>query len=253
MKISARGNNTDIGFSTLIPFTNDLDLLELHTSWFRQIDRQFKALLDSKFCESPESIEMQSRGQLLSTFENPGAIIETGYADFVSHAASDWLLRLDSDEIASRNLFDFLDNNLAGIKSDWVVGIPRFQVVMMNGNFFSLMSEDFIPERHVQFRFVNKYSRKFGMETPHNPGFLFDERKKIIAPISCAIYHLDFLVRSQTFRASKSAIYDSLGQAPHMKNIQTGSQKNPKFATIVDTEVLNFLIKNKEKFFEWEY
>lgn len=251
MKVRAAIRRSRVEYSVMIPFTNDLDLLDIHTRWFEYLGRPFKALIDSKFQDVDQAKLFLKNRKISDVFENPGKIIETGYESFVSCSETNWLLRLDSDEIAPKSLFDFLDKNLSGMNDDWIVGIPRFQIVMINKRFYCLMSDDFIPEKHIQYRFVNKFSRKFGMDAPHNPGFLFDETKKIIAPLNCGIYHLDFLVRSQATRELKSATYDSLGQGKHMRNIQLGTIGEARFIPIFDEEILNFLNANSDIFYEW--
>jgi hypothetical protein len=239
-------------FSILIPFTNDLFLIKLQSQWFRVLSRSFNALLDSKFVNAEESKDEISKGSISGVFENPGRILEHGYQSFVSCSKHEWLMRLDSDEIASRALFEFIEENLSKMRKELVIGFPRYQVVMIGQDFFTLLNSDFIPEKHMQFRFVNKHAHIFGKTVPHTYGFDLIEKNKVVAPISCAIYHLDFIVRSQDFRRQKSEVYDSLGQRKEMKNIQLGILDSPRFAPILDLEILDFLEKNRDKFYQFK-
>jgi hypothetical protein len=116
--------------------------------------------------------------------------------------------------------------------------------VLIGDDFYVLANSEFDPNQHVQWRLFNKKFGKFGSETIHNPGFELIGRNPVLAPKDCFIYHLDFVIRDQKTRASKSLRYSELGQENHMERFQILPENSWQLMPILDLEILDFLNQN---------
>jgi hypothetical protein len=214
--------------------------MPIQKRYFRSISRDPEFLLDAK---AKTWIPTENLRDFSALFENIGESIESGYHDFVKQSRFDWILRLDSDEILTKSGFRFLEEN--AFEPDTVVGFLRYQVIDINGKFRVLDLPEFEPQNHIQYRFFSRTFGSFGSQYIHNPGFDLSERKLVLAPSDCAIYHLDFVLRNHARRVEKMERYLSLGQPPVMNIMQLGPERVKFSNKIIDKEILKFLKRNK--------
>jgi hypothetical protein len=216
-------------------------MIKFQKLYAQKIKNDFNFIVDSK---NNKFRKILARIQGQKIFDNTGEILEAGYRSFVDKSPSDWILRLDSDEVINRAGIRFLDAQRFEVQE--VVGFTRYQVVEVKDKFYILSNPEFSREKHIQIRLFNRTYGSFGNQHIHNPGFSADEREIVIAPNECAIYHLDFVIRDINVRMKKSIKYDALGQTPETRPYQILDDKDWKLSEIPDAEILEFLNEHKK-------
>jgi hypothetical protein len=141
-------------------------------------------------------------------FENDKPFIENGYESFASTAPTDWILRLDCDEVPSPALIEaacrFVDSG-----SDAVMGFERHQLLWRNGKFRTAETDRFQPKRQMQYRLFNRQSVSFVRDI-HTPGIRVD--RSVFAPSDAPLYHMSWIFLSLEDRKRKASRYDAHGQ-----------------------------------------
>ena len=233
------GRKFDSRVSICIPFYKELPLLRIQRRYSKKFGVKLQFLFDEKLLRKRRYFWVKMIGE---TFRNSGNSIEQGYADFAKKARRDWVLRIDSDEILNLKGLQFLDQ--FDLEENHVVGFLRYQVVLLEDNFYVLANSEFNPNQHVQWRLFNRNFGSFGSDEIHNPGFKLIDRYSFLSPPDCAIYHLDFAVRDHESRVSKSLRYSKLGQDNDMQRFQILPEKDWQLMPVPDFEILDFLNEN---------
>lgn len=142
-------------------------------------------------------------------FNNTEPYIENGYEDFCKKSPTDWIFRLDCDEIPSIKALKYL-NERSNVNEKIVYGFPRHQLKWKNNFFLTANNTRFLPENQRQWRFFNRKYVEFD-QTIHTPGFKTNEHFTP-APIHASLYHLPWLFLTKNDLVKKAAKYDQNGQ-----------------------------------------
>lgn len=170
-------------------------------------------MLDSKQIGRRKSVEA-TLGRSVSIYENPGNCIEANYENLAALATTDWILRIDCDEVPNLKMLEHCAKFVAH-PTDAYCGFDRDDLVWRDGHFERIKYNPLFFDS--QYRLFNRRQVKFIAEI-HTPGFQVPHWKlplwpKWHGPLSARIYHLQRIFDSPLHRAEKAARYDSSGQS----------------------------------------
>jgi len=184
---------------------------------------------------SDRSLEIiKSRTNRVFTHSGKDPCVESLLYDIYEKLKSLWILRLDDDELPSRNLLAWIKTNLPSIATP-SVALPRLWVKRLkNGSICTTDCEKIFGDWGYdhQIRLFQPSSVE-PIQSIHTPGFKSNFYK---APKSNAsIYHFDWIVRSYEERKEKLNRYE---------NIQNGAgDKHSFYYLIEDQDQENFHFK----------
>jgi hypothetical protein len=191
----------------VIPSRNALPWVFAIRRAYRRLGLQPRYFID----ERSSRLYRKLAGWLLSetsTLRGTAAHLEPMLPEIVEACASEWILRVDDDEIPSAALVHWLKQSLRVIDRR-VVAIPR-RALMFHGE--DLFFTDKIPNlgrQDYQFRLFRREGIKFTSQI-HTAGIEFAEGDIAYAPDECCLYHFDWIVRDHRERASKLKTYESI-------------------------------------------
>jgi hypothetical protein len=126
------------------------------------------------------------------------------------HVRSEWVVRLDDDELPSRGLCDWLAARLPALKKD-VVGVQRRWIRLADNGRCEYSRHPLIVSRlgalDTQWRLFRPTAVQFRSDI-HTPGFYVPAASPV-APHRAYIAHFNWLVRSASERRLQVADYDS--------------------------------------------
>jgi hypothetical protein len=198
----------EIPFTIMIPVFNETRVLQFSDFYFRRFDIPVVYALDSQ--HTPEARRtLRALDRDFRTFDNDRPFIESGYASFAAASPTDWILRLDCDELPTPELIAAGRDFVAGDPHE-TAGFERCQLTWRDDRFYACTSTRFAPANQVQWRLFNRRRATFTPQI-HTAGIALD------APVTlrgaARIYHLSWIFLSWEDRLRKAARYDSHGQA----------------------------------------
>jgi hypothetical protein len=225
-----RGTSRQDGFTILIPVFDELEALEFSVFYFNKIGIEPLYALDSKRRRRKSEVE-KIVGRPVPVFENDkGQIMETGMASLVALSPTDWILRVDCDEVPSLDALAYCREFLASARNR-VIGFDRPQLLYSENHLLAVSTPAYVAEiASTQWRFFNRRYVKFLPEI-HTSGIEVPHRKAVLAPQSAKLFHLEWLFTSEEQRRKKSANYDLLLQASRMRQWQ-----------LIDPEKLDYVL-----------
>ncbi len=202
-------------FTIQIPVFNETTALEFSTFYFARLGVEVRYIMDTQ--RTPEAeVVFKRLGLKPLYFDNDMPFIENGYENFASMSPTDWILRLDCDEVPSPDLINycatFIEQGHEG-----VAGFERHQVYWNDGRFFTATNDRFQPSAQKQWRLFNRTKVDFNRNI-HTPGIHVVDPEK--APSGADIYHLSWVFLSWEDRLKKAARYDSHGQPEYTRQNQ---------------------------------
>lgn len=197
----------ELPFTLQIPIYNETDLLEFSFYYHNILGLKPRYILDNKRTPEAEAT-LQRLNQEVAYFVNEKPYIEAGYESFAMASPTDWILRLDCDEVPSRELIDWCTNFIE-CGGNGVAGFERHQVVWQNGRLYSARTERFLPKVQMQWRLFNRTSVSFDTRI-HTPGIKLENITPM--PSEACVYHLSWQFLSFGDRLRKSDRYDRYGQ-----------------------------------------
>lgn len=100
-------------FSVIVPVLNETDALQFSSDYFKSFGIRPIYALDSKRSARRAEVERLVQDDV-TIFQNSGNCIEAGYEALAALSTTDWILRIDCDEIpnlaALRHCGDFVNN-----------------------------------------------------------------------------------------------------------------------------------------------
>ena len=151
---------------------------------------------------------VKASGHPLRSFKNDRPCIENGYQAFVEQSPTDWILRIDCDEVPSSGLLEWC----AEYCKSGNVGAVRFerdQIAWRGSRLWISTHPNFIPARNGALRLFHRGKVEYTTEI-HTPGILTDQ--EVSAPLEHRLYHLSWVFRTAEDLKKKSERYDLLGQ-----------------------------------------
>jgi hypothetical protein len=194
-------------FTIQIPVFNETRALSFSSFYFDRLGIRPRYLLDTQRTSEAE-IALRALGHEANFFFNDKPFIENGYEQFSAASPTDWILRLDCDEVPSQELIEYCRKYIE-TGNTGVVGFDRHQVIWRNNRLFTATTERFLPSQGRQWRLFNRHRVSFDRRI-HTPGIHIDEHMS--APPQAAMYHLSWIFLDWNARLEKAARYN-LGQA----------------------------------------
>lgn len=205
-------------FTIIIPVFDETAALAFSKKYFASLGVQPLYVLDSKKAHRAPEVEALL-GCPVALYENPGVCIEANYENLAALASTDWILRVDCDEVpnqallahASRFVEKPTDHYCAYDRDDLIWRDQKFERLKYAPLFFD-----------SQFRLFNRREVKF-ISRIHTPGFRVPKWKLPLLPIwhgppAARLYHLQREFTTPTQRAEKAERYSSAGQNARTRN-----------------------------------
>ena len=208
----------------IIPVFEETQVLSFSNYYFDQLKLQPIYALDSKRISRRAEVQ-KLLGREVAIYENPGSCIEASYQNLAALSPTDWVLRIDCDEIPNPAMIAYC-RQFANNPTDAYCGFDRDDL-RWNDNRLEKVRVGFAFVDN-QFRLFNRNKVKF-VNRIHTPGFDVPKWKLPFLPLwnaprSARIYHLQRPFLTDAERAKKIARYDAAGQD---KNSMNGA-RNPK-------------------------
>jgi hypothetical protein len=212
-----------------IPLFNEMEALEFSKFYFDSIDVDVHYVLDSQCLERTKALAIKL-GVRYSEFRNDKPYIENGYENFSAASPTDWVLRIDCDEVPTPELIDFARNFARG--GQGVASFERLQVIWRQGGFHRSNAARFAPQVQRQYRLFNRRNVEFDTAI-HTPGIRIDAPAH--APSQACLYHMSWIYLSWDERLEKANRYDAYGQPPANRENQLMSLDDQDFIHVKPT------------------
>lgn len=192
-----------------IPLFNETEALRFSKYYFDCIGETVRYVLDVKCAERTRMI-VRELGIEEVYFENDKPFIENGYESFAEASPTDWILRVDCDELPTPEMLTFARS--AHLADGHVVAFERHQVLWDGNQFIAPAHDRFLSVNQRQFRMFNRKHASFN-QSIHTPGIHVVDT--VNAPSEAALFHLSWIYLSWEERLAKADRYDSFGQPEH--------------------------------------
>lgn len=177
-------------FTIIIPFYSETRALAFSRFYFDKIGWKPIYALDSKKVSRRGEAE-KTLGREVMIYDNPGGFVEAHFERLAALAPTDWILRVDCDEVPTVELLEHC-GKFADRPTDNVCGFDRDDL-LWRGDHFDRIKYRFLFQ-DTQFRLFNRAKVKF---TPkiHTPGYHVAPYKipyfsAWSAPAKARLYHL---------------------------------------------------------------
>ena len=199
-------------FTIIVPIYDETTALSFSKAYFTKLGLEPLYVLDSKKHSRQTEVE-NLLGQKVAIYDNPGACIEAGYEQLASLSPTDWILRVDCDEVPNLNLIRHCTSFVAK-PSDSYCGFDRDDLIWRDGHFERLKYAPLFFD--TQFRLFNRRQVKF-ITKIHTPGFHIPVWKLPLGPwwhasLKARIYHLQRVLTQPANRFEKVQRYNAVGQ-----------------------------------------
>ncbi len=204
---------TDAGnFTIIVPVFEETDALAFSNFYFTTYNLQPIYALDSKRIQRRAEVE-KLLGHEVMIYDNPGNCIEASYDRLAALSPTDWILRVDCDEVPNVEMLAHCARFVSHPK-DAYCGYDRDDLIWRGERFEQLKYAPLFVD--TQFRLFNRAKVQF-VSRIHTPGFHVPKWKVPFVPIwnaprSARLYHLQRLFITQAQRAEKLARYNGEGQ-----------------------------------------
>ena len=201
-----------IAYTIIVPVFEETDVLAFSNYYFSKLQLRPIYALDSKRIHRKVEVE-RILGREVSIYENPGNCIEASYQNLAALSPTDWLLRIDCDEVPNQAMLEhctrFVDH-----PADAYCGFDRDDLIWREGHFERLKYAPLFVD--TQFRLFNRTKVQF-ISRIHTSGFHVPKWKlpflpRWNAPRGARIYHLQRAFITAQQRAEKLARYNAAGQ-----------------------------------------
>ena len=199
-------------FTIIVPVFEETQALAFSNYYFNRLGLQPIFALDSKRRNrKAEVTKILGRAPLV--YENPGSCIEASYDKLAALSPSDWILRIDCDEVPNAEMLRHCTHFVAK-PSDAYCGYDRDDLLWRGGYFERLKYKPLFIDS--QYRLFNRSRVKF-ISRIHTPGFYMPKWKVPFlpgwnAPRTARLYHLQRVFITQQQRAEKLNRYNSENQ-----------------------------------------
>ncbi len=190
----------------LVPLYDETDALMFSKYYFDSLNVPVIYAIDQKCLPATRRL-VQTLGVRAVEFQNSKPFIENGYEAFAAASPTDWIFRVDCDEVPTMEAVSFARK--VDVVDGCVVAFQRHQVVWRTSSFLRPQHDRFAPDYQKQYRLFNRRSASFD-STIHTPGISVG--CTIVAPPEAALYHLSWIFLSDKQRFEKVRRYDANGQ-----------------------------------------
>ena len=199
-------------FTIIVPVFEETDALAFSNFYFNKLGLKPIFALDSKRISRRAEVEKLLNRQV-AIYENPGNCIEASYQNLASLSPTDWLLRIDCDEVPNQAMLEHC-TRFVGRPVDAYCGFDRDDLIWREGHFERLKYAPLFVD--TQFRLFNRSKVQF-ISRIHTPGFHVPKWKLPFlpgwnAPRAARMYHLQRVFITPQQRTEKLARYNAAGQ-----------------------------------------
>ena len=222
-------------FTIIVPVFEETDALAFSNYYFNRLGLQPIFGLDSKrIGRKAEVTKILGRTPLV--YENPGNCIEAGYDKLAALAPTDWILRVDCDEVPNTEMLRHCERFVAK-PSDAYCGYDRDDLLWRSGHFERLKYKPLFVDS--QYRLFNRTKVKF-ISRIHTPGFYMPKWKVPFlpgwnAPRAARLYHLQRVFITAKQRGEKLTRYNSQSQQQTFNDWLARSDDSFKWRAFHDT------------------
>lgn len=199
-------------FTIIVPIFEETNALAFSHYYFSGLGLSPIYALDSK--RKDRNVEVAKIiGRPPAIYENPGNCIEAGYEKLSALSPTDWILRIDCDEVPNSEMLRHCAK-FVGRPSDSYCGFDRDDLLWRDTHFERLKYKPFFVDS--QFRLFNRSKVRF-LPRIHTPGFHIPKWKvpflpRWNAPAAARLYHLQRSFITAQQRAEKLSRYNNAGQ-----------------------------------------
>ena len=199
-------------FTIIVPVFEETDALTFSNFYFNKLGLHPIYALDSKRISRRAEVE-KLLGRSVAIYENPGNCIEASYQNLAALSSTDWVLRIDCDEIPNQAMLEHCAR-FTMHPTDAYCGFNRDDLIWRDTHFERLNYAPLFVD--TQFRLFNRTKVKF-LNRIHTPGFHVPKWKLPFlpdwnAPRKARLYHLQRVFITPQQRAAKLARYNAAGQ-----------------------------------------
>ena len=199
-------------YTIIIPVFEETAALLFSHAYFSSLGLVPIYALDSKKFSRRQEVE-KLLGREVVVFENPGSCIESGYANLAALSPSDWILRVDCDEVPNAAMLQHCAKFVAR-PVDVYCGFDRDDLIWKGDHFEKLKYAPLFVD--TQFRLFNRSKIKY-VSRIHTPGFRVPKWKIPFVPIWNApsrarLYHVQRVFITPQQRAEKLTRYNGAEQ-----------------------------------------
>ena len=222
-------------FTIIVPVFEETDALAFSNYYFNRMGLQPIFALDSKRLNRKAEVT-KILGRTPLVYENPGSCIEASYAKLAALSPSDWILRVDCDEVPNAEMLRHCKRFVAK-PSDAYCGYDRDDLLWRGNHFERLKYSPLFVDS--QYRLFNRSKVKF-ISRIHTPGFYMPKWKVPFlpgwnAPPTARLYHLQRVFITQQQRAEKLNRYNSENQQQTFNDWLARSDDSFKWQEFHDT------------------
>ena len=205
-------------FTIIVPVFEETDALVFSNFYFSKLGLQPIYALDSKRLSRRAEVE-KLLNRTVAIYENPGNCIEASYQNLASLSPTDWLLRIDCDEVPNHAILQYCANFVT-YPTDAYCGFDRDDLIWREGHVEKIKYAPLFVD--TQFRLFNRSRVKF-LSRIHAPGFHVPKWKLPFlpgwnAPRAARLYHLQRIFITPEQREEKLARYNAAGQNQQFNN-----------------------------------
>lgn len=205
-------------FTIIIPVFEETDALAFSNFYFNKLGLQPIYALDSKRISRRAEVERRI-GREVAIYDNPGICIEASYQNLAALSPTEWLLRIDCDEIPNQTMLQHCARFTTS-PADAYCGFDRDDLVWRETHFQRLKYAPLFVD--TQFRLFNRIKVKF-INRIHTPGFHVPKWNLPFlpgwnAPRIARLYHLQRVFITPQQRSEKLTRYNAAGQQQGFNN-----------------------------------
>ncbi|MBG1230987.1 hypothetical protein F8B91_01405 [Aestuariivirga litoralis] len=201
-------------FTIIVPVFGETRALQFSAFYFGQLGVKPFYVLDSKKQGRRAEVE-RLLGCEVAIYENPGNYIEANFERLTDLSPTDWILRVDCDEVPNLAMLQHCAKFVSHPSSN-ICGFDRDDLVWREDHFERIKQPFWFID--TQFRLFNRKQVKF-VKRIHTPGFHVSKWKFPLVPawhgpLNARLYHLQRPFISQADKLEKMQRYDQAGQDP---------------------------------------
>lgn len=199
-------------YTIIVPIFEETEALAFANFYYQVLGVTPIFVLDSKRSTRRAEVE-KLLGRTVTIYENPGNCIEASYAQLAGLSPTDWVLRIDCDEVPNTALLAHAAK-FVNHPSDIYCAYDRDDLIWRESHFEKLKYKPLFVDS--QFRLFDRRKVTFNHHI-HTPGFKVPKWKIPFlpgwnAPRDARIYHLQRVFITQQQRTEKLTRYNAAGQ-----------------------------------------
>lgn len=189
----------------VIPTFNSARHLDIMLAYYREILRvPVTVFVDIRSTDGTHSLAERLAAQALP-IQNSGDVVEDVIGAMSDRCPTEWVLRIDDDELPSMAMIRFVSAAVRHDRAD-AYAFPRYQCIVSPAGEVLYSGLHSLVD-HLQWRLYRKDKVTYSARL-HTPGFEAGKVRGDIAPNAACMVHLDWAVHTYAERAEKVERYD---------------------------------------------